>query len=274
VAHPQIAVFARLAKENSATTRVIAGQATKLSRTMHDIRYDAVHDEFFVGNPFAGAILAFRGGARGEEAPIRVIQGPDTQLEGPDRLEVDPINNEIFVPEGGDTILVYPRAGNGNVPPLRIIRGPNTQLRGIRSLAVDTTRNLLIGGTQARINGVEQGVLLIYNRTDRGNITPRAIIQGPHTEIIRITQLQVYSPKGWIIAAQAGTHDEQEPEDGFVGVWSVNDNGDVPPRWRIERGKSTLMKPRGVVLDPQHKELIVSDMRRNAVLTFYFPEIF
>ena len=33
-----------------------------LSRTMHDIRYDAIHDEFFVTNPFASAILAFHGG--------------------------------------------------------------------------------------------------------------------------------------------------------------------------------------------------------------------
>jgi hypothetical protein len=263
-----------MAKENSTTTRVIAGQATKLSRTMHDIRYDETRDEFFVGNPFAGAILAFRGGARGEEAPIRIIQGPHTQLEGPDRLEIDSVHNEILVPEGGNTILVYPLDGNGDVAPLRVIKGSNTQLRGIRSLAVDTTRNLLIGGTQARIDGVEKGVLLMYNRTDNGNVKPRALIDGPHTEIIRITQLQVYSPKGWIIAAQAGTHDEEEPEDGFVGVWSVNDNGDVAPRYRIERGKSTLMKPRGVVLDPKHKELIVSDMRRNAVLTFYFPEIF
>ena len=52
-----------------------AGQATKLSRTMHDIRYDAVHDEMLVTNPFAQAILVFRGGANGEEAPIRVIPG-------------------------------------------------------------------------------------------------------------------------------------------------------------------------------------------------------
>src|SRR2546422_4880450 len=29
----------------------------KLSRTMHDIRYDAVHDEIFVNNPFAQAML-------------------------------------------------------------------------------------------------------------------------------------------------------------------------------------------------------------------------
>ena len=32
--------------------------------------------------------------------------------------------------------------------------------------------------------------------------------------------------------------------------------------------------PRGVTLNPKHKELIVSDKRLNAVLTFYFPELF
>ncbi len=35
-----------------------------------------------------------------------------------------------------------------------------------------------------------------------------------------------------------------------------------------------MKKPRGVALNPKHKELIVSDMRLNTVLTFYFPEIF
>jgi len=29
-----------------------------------------------------------------------------------------------------------------------------------------------------------------------------------------------------------------------------------------------------VALDPENKEVIVADMRLNAVLTYYFPEIF
>ena len=67
-----------------------------------------------------------------------------------------------------------------------------------------------------------------------------------------------------------------EPEGTFIGVWSINDNGDVPPRWKIPGGtaKSVMKKPRGVVLNPKHKELIVADMRLNAVLTYYFPEAF
>ncbi|MCZ6488987.1 MAG: hypothetical protein O7A06_00460 [Acidobacteria bacterium] len=274
MAHPQIAVFARLAKENSAPTRLIAGQKTLLARTMHDICYDAIHDEFLVNNPFAQAVLVFRGGADGEEAPIRVIQGPRTQLGFSGRLDVDAVNNEIFVP-GGDRILVYPREGNGDVAPLRVIRGPDTLLRSAGALAVDPVNHLLVVGTNRGFaRGEGNGSLLIYNRTDNGNVKPRGVIEGPQSGIIRINQLQVYPPKGWIVASQPGVGYEQEPEGAFIGVWSVNDNGDVPPRWVIGGPESTLKKPRGVALNPKNKEIIVADMRLNAVLTYYFPEIF
>ena len=275
MAHPQIAAFTRLAKENEAPTRLIAGQKTLLARTMHDIRYDAIHDEFLVNNPFAQAILVFRGGADGEEAPIRVIQGPSTQLSGSSRLEVDAVNDEIIVP-GGDRILVYPREGNGDVAPIRVLRGPDTQLRGAQAVAVDAVSNLLVVavGNQRRRGEGPTGSLLIFNRTDSGNVKPRAVITGPKTGIIRFNQIRVYPPKGWIIATQPGPRDDQEPEGTFVGVWSINDNGDVPPRWKIGGPKSTLKKPRGVALDPKHKELIVADMRLNSVLIYYFPEIF
>jgi hypothetical protein len=84
-----------------------------------------------------------------------------------------------------------------------------------------------------------------------------------------------YSPKGWIIAAQTGdSYGKSEPEGVFVGVWSIHDNGDVPPRWRLAGARSTLKKPRGVALNPKEKELMIADMTLNAVLTFYFPEIF
>ena len=255
-------------------TRTIAGQKTLLARTMHDIRYDAVHDELLVTNPFAQAVLTFRGGASGEESPIRIIQGPKTMLEVPDRLEVDPVHNEIFVPEGGDSILVYPREGNGNVAPIRVIRGPDTGLKGIRSLAVDPVHDLIVAGTSYRAGlGGPPGSLVIFNRTDNGNVKPRAVIKGPKSGIVRIQQFRVYPPKGWIIAAQLGG-EGVAPENSFVGVWSINDNGDVPPRWKIGGPKSMLKKPRGIALDPKYKELIVADMRLNSILVYYFPEIF
>ena len=247
---------------------------------MHDIRYDAIHDEFLVVNPFAQAVLVFRGGANGEEAPVRVIQGPRTELAGTtvaglDRLDVDPVHGEIVVPNG-DSILVFPREANGDVAPLRIIQGPDTQLQATRAIAVDPIHNLIIigdfGGSTGRDEG--RGNLAIFGRTDNGNVKPRAVIKGPNTGLTSISQIQVSAAKGWIVVTHPSDQSEPEPEGIFVGIWSINDNGDVPPHWMIGGPKSQLKKPRGVALNPKDKELIVADMRLNAVLTYYFPEIF
>ena len=118
MAHPQIAAFARVANGADEPTRRIEGQRTLLGRTMHGIEYDEVHDEIVVPQQFAQAIMTFRGGANGAEVPIRVIQGDQTQLARPDRMAIDPVNNEIFVPDGGK-ILVFAREANGNVAPTK-----------------------------------------------------------------------------------------------------------------------------------------------------------
>ena len=57
MAHPQIAVFARLADKNAQPVRKVEGQKTLLGRTMHGFTYDEIHDEFTVPQQFAQAIL-------------------------------------------------------------------------------------------------------------------------------------------------------------------------------------------------------------------------
>ena len=276
MAHPQIAAFARLAKGGEPPQRLISGQGSKLSRTMHDIRYDEVNDEFVVPNPFAQAILTFRGDANGEAEPIRVIQGPSTQLGSPGRMDIDPIHNEIFVP-AGTSILVFPRGTNGDVAPIRVIRGPDTMLKDAASLSVDPVNNLIAVGLNNTLRASDEnnGALLIFNRTDNGNVKPRGVIRGPKSGIVRINQIDVYPPRKFVVATSPGPVYEMEPDDAFVGVWSLYDNGDVPPVYKISVGPESMMKkPFGLVLNAKHKELIVSDMRLQSVLTFYFPEIF
>jgi hypothetical protein len=272
VAHPQIAAFARLANGGQPPARTVYGQASKLSRTMHDIRYDEVHDEFLVVNPFAEAILTFRGGTAGQENPIRIIQGPHAKIGG-NRLDVDPIHNEIFVPDA-TRIRVYPREANGDVAPIRIIEGPDTQLTRAESLSVDPINNILVVGFNKGTNDPD-GAILIFNRTDNGNVKPKAVIGGPKSGIIRINQMAVYPPKKLIVATMPGLVDLMEPPNAFLGIWTYDDNGDTPPKWKIPIGpKTTLKKPFGVVLNPKNKEIIISDMRLNGVLTFSVPEIF
>lgn len=255
---------------------------------MHDIRYDEKNDEFLVTNPFAQAILVFPGGANGNTAPLRYIQGPKTLLAGAvysglDRVEVDNVNNEIIVGVSGQ-IMFFPRTAQGDVAPLRTIKSDHPQFRIGQTTVVDPIHNVVVvGGTLASANtGATSraailgggGAIAIFDRTASGTVKPKAVIGGPKTEIVRINQMAIHAPKGWIVATQPGAGDEQEPENTFVGIWSINDDGDVPPRWKLGGPKSTLLKPRGVTLDAKNKEIIVADMRTNAVLTFYFPEIF
>jgi hypothetical protein len=266
--HPQIAVFARLADGAAKPVRQIHGQTTLLSRTVHAIAYDEIHDEIVVPNQFAQAILTFRGGANGEEPPLRVIQGSLTQLEAPDRLGTDPVNNEIYVPESG-RMLIYPRSSNGNVAPSRIVETTDGGMGG--AVAIDAANNLFV---TAGSNAIK-----IFERRVNGKVQPLRTIGGPKSrKFIRDSKnIQVYPARGWIIVANQGENSHPPidySEESFIGVWHMRDNGDVMPRWTIGGPNGILRQARGVVLDPKHKTVIVSDKYLNAALTFYFPEMF
>jgi hypothetical protein len=269
VAHPQIAVFARLADQNAKPIRKLEGQKTLLGRTMHAIAYDEIHDEFVVPQQFAQAILTFRGGAGGEQAPVRVIQGSKTQLEAPDRLAIDPVHNEIFVPEG--KLLVFDRAANGNVAPIRVIEGPDTQMNA-SAVAVDPLNNLVIttggGGFGGRGGGTR---FVVFDRTASGNAKPKVVISGPRS---LGGPFSIYPPKKLIIATNRPTGDDLAGPDSSMGIWSYEKIGDNPPLWRIGGPNGILQMPRGTTLDVKNKSIIMSDKRLNSVLTFYFPEMF
>jgi len=241
---------------------------------MHAITYDPIHDEFSVPQQFGQAVLTFRGGANGEEPPLRVIQGSLTQLQNPDRLDVDPVHNEIFVPQD-DVVLVFPREAVGNVAPIRVLKGTQMPV-GRVAVAVDPVHDLLVvGGSQSGVGGR----LLIYNRTDQGSTKPRAVIGGPRSGLGTVQgPFGVYPPRNEIILGsrigRRGEISEMASENFYVGVWSTQDNGDIPPRFLIGGPHGVLRQVRGVALDPTHKSIIVSDKRLNAVMTFYVPEIF
>jgi hypothetical protein len=276
VDHPQIAAFARLAKENTPPVRALEGQKTLISRTMHGFAYDAVHDEIVVTSPLAQAVLFFKGDANGETPPARVIQGPHTRIDGPpdlgnDRVTVDPVNDEVYVPAVPSSILVFDRKATGDVPPKRVLTGPDTGfqasgIRGMATVAVDAIHNVLV------VNHANQ--LLIFDRTASGNTKPLRVISGPNSGVGQISSFQIYAPKGWILANGQG---------GFIGVWSIEDNGDIPPRWKIPVQQLTGYTASGIALDPAHEEVLLScagqrarprDGIANAVLTFSWPEIY
>jgi hypothetical protein len=255
----------------------VEGQGSLLGRTMHGIAYDAIHDEFTVPQQFGQAILTYRGAASGEERPVRIIEGPHTQLDAPEHLDVDPVHNEIFVPTRHGTILVFPRDGQGDVAPIRVLGGADTMLGSDQPLAIDPVHDLLITGGRSGRGENRQVRLLIFKRTDAGNVKPKAVIGGPQSGLHDFGgPFTVYPPKGEIIVSVRGTgpNADMASDEAYVGVWSIDDTGDVPPKWKIGGPNGILRMPRGIALDVKNKNIMVSDKRLNAVLTFRFPEMF
>ncbi len=268
--HPQSAVFARSAGQNTPYLRSIEGQKSLLGRTMHDIAFDAIHDEIVVTSPLAQAILTFRGAANGEEAPIRYIQGDKTRIRGlgvtaaVGKVSVDPENNEIFIANGDQTILVFDRMASGNVAPKRVLGGPDTQLKlGGASgtcVRIDPIHNLLLVPS----GGVVGGRVLVFDRTASGNTAPKAIIQGP---VAMGNQFEIYAPKLRLVSYPHGSN---------IEIWKIPESGvSTEPPLKIPapvgRGGNTET---GIVLDPLHKEVIIATAAGNSIMTFSVPEVF
>ncbi len=257
---------------------------------MHGIAYDATHDEIVVPVALAAAILTFRGEATGAEAPVRVIQGPATRLVRPHTVAVDEQNGEIVVGDSSSrSLLVFNRDASGNIPPKRIIQGPKTGLLFVVGVAVDPVHDRIVAASSSNIQGGKSG-LFIFGRTDQGDVAPRAVVAGPKTDIVRPWQLAIDASHGKIFVAAINNenlppyalekprrelpHDVQLPSPwqsgtlGFIGMWDINDNGDVPPRAVIKGPGSLLVHPAGVALNLKDSEVYATDSVRNGLFTF------
>src|SRR6266446_5570076 len=268
--------YARLAKENTVPVRILEGQKTQISRTMHSMQYDPNNDELVVNSPLVQSILTFKGGSGGEVPPVRVISGPKTQIQGTaydgnDKMAMDTVNGEIYIGvatsggPGKGVVLVFDRTANGDVPPKRILGGPSTRFdfptpkgQGFPHMAVDPVHNLLVVSIRK--------ALLIFDRTASGDTRPKAVIEGPRTLLGNGGGLvNINAENGMIVSSCA---------DGSICAWKINEPGDVAPRFKIPVQKITGFSFSGPTLNPKYKEVIVTSSSRNRIATFYWPELF
>src|SRR5262249_35318087 len=169
------------------------------------------------------------------------------------------------VPEGA-VVLLLDLLPNGGGGPTRVLGGPETGFTAAGAVAIDPTRNIIVVGAQARsADGRGLPQLAIFDRTASGNVKPKRVITGLKSRLNNTGNIRVYPQGGLVFTTQ---------QTGYVAVWSLDDNGDVPPRFTVGGPNGLLQKPRGLDLDPKHNAVIVSDKQLNAVLTYEMPQLF
>jgi len=277
VSQPRISVYASSADGNAVPTRVIQGPKTLQARTSHYIAVDAVHDEIVVPNPFAQALLFFRGGATGNEAPLRVIQGPKTLLAAPDNVAVDPVHREVFNAQfPSDSVLVFRSDVGGDVEPIRILRGPKTKLDRPIRVDVDPVNNVIAVTTDHAI--------LFFNRTDKGDVAPKWVLSGPKTGVgtrFGTRDVKLFPEGKKIITTarlggergRAGTGGEEiGGGQRFVGVWKYGDNGDIAPWAILNNTPASRLPGSHLGLNPEAGELLVGGT--GVIRIYRLPEVF
>lgn len=90
------------------------------------------------------SITVYRQDASGDTPPLRVIQGPKTQLNWPTALALDPGRGELFVAnDPTHSVLVFSATASGDVAPLRVLKGPKTLLNNPVGISLDLKNNEL-----------------------------------------------------------------------------------------------------------------------------------
>ncbi len=173
---PAVVVWPKMAKDTEAPLRILEGDKTQLA-SAQGIAIDTENQLLFVSNVGATSRNSFSQGwsralypgeptwnvpnrildyipgsgefrppsitvhalkASGDTAPVRMIQGPLTQLNWPAHIAVDVERDELFVTNPvTNEILVFRASDSGNVAPIRVLGGPRSGLSHPHGVFVD-----------------------------------------------------------------------------------------------------------------------------------------
>jgi DNA-binding beta-propeller fold protein YncE len=206
----KISVYRRTANGDDDALRYIQGAKTGLADP-HGIYVDSESNEIFVtnhghwretkpgeggtlfwgkramvrgtragGTPLApstgkflpASITVYSRTASGDVAPLRTIQGPNTKLNWPLGIYLDPVNGQLVVANSGDnSILFFDKNANGDVAPARLIKGLATAIDGPSGVLADAKRNELW------VTSWNTHIATVYPLNAQGNVVPTRVIR-------------------------------------------------------------------------------------------------
>lgn len=182
---PKVVVYRKMAQGEEKPLRVLEGEHTKLADA-HGIAIDTKNQLIFVSNhghasnprvPGGGhfdppSITVYPLKSSGDTAPLRVIEGPETQMNWPAGLYLDQDAGDLFVANDvGNSILVFREADGGDAKPLRVLQGPKTGLKNPTGVYVDTQNHELV------VANMGNHAATVYQRIASGDVAPLRVIR-------------------------------------------------------------------------------------------------
>jgi hypothetical protein len=246
-----VTVYPPGAQGDATPSRTIAGSNTGFN-SPEAVFADTVNNELYVADFTAKAILVFPLGASGNVAPTRtLIDGPNSGINAVRDMVVDTVHNELIVDSINNTIRVFSRTASGDAVPLRTISGANTLLNNPISIAFDPVADELFVDSYD-VAGPSLPGILVFNRTDSGNVAPKRSISGSNTQFGNFTNyVAVDLPNGELLA-------EGDTGQGVV-VFNLTDSGNVAPKRNLTGGATGFNEVGGMIVDDVNDRLIATN---------------
>jgi DNA-binding beta-propeller fold protein YncE len=269
-------VFDRNARGNTAPSRKLATPHSTFA-----IVADEENQELIMTIQDPHAVVTFKKTAKDQDAPVRLLQGPKTQMADPHGLALDPKTGLIYVtnwgthnerrtaptrkanwPVGSEnsipgsgyfrppSITVYRKDAQGDVEPLRVIQGPKTLMNWPTSIAVHPDRGELFVANDTADS------VTVYRADASGDAAPIRVLKGPRSMIKNPTGVALDLKNNELWVANFGSHS--------ATVFPVDAAGDPVPKRVIRSGPANapspmLSNPHTVAYDTKRDELLVSN---------------
>jgi hypothetical protein len=246
-----VTVYPPAALGNSAPSRTIAGANTGFN-TPETVFADTVNNELYVADFQGKSIRVFALNASGNALPIRtLIDGGNSNIFQVRDMVVDTVHNELIVDSINNTIHVFSRTASGDAVPLRTISGVNTKLNNPVSIAFDAVADELFVDSYD-VAGPNLPGILVFNRTDNGNVAPKRFIAGSNAQFGTFTNyVSVDRTNGEVFA---------QGDNGLaVVVFNLADSGNVAPKRNLTGPLTGFSSIGGMIVDNANNRLIASD---------------
>ena len=203
------------------------------------ISVDEAAQEVFLTVQHDSAIVVYRKGASGEDAPLRMLQGEHTRLADPHGVALDAKRGVMFVTNHGSTHA-------SSVDSADYL---SAQEKEERSKLVNwpLDRDFAVPGSGRTL----PPAITVYAKNASGDAAPVRVIQGPRTGLNWPTGIAVDAERGDVYVTNDTT-------DSIL-VFDAEASGDVAPKRVLKGQKTGLKNPTGLALDLQHTELWVAN---------------
>ncbi len=249
----KMVVFSRSARGDTEPTRTISTPDGTFG-----IAVSEDHQELMLSIQHLSAVVTFPKMAKGEDEPIRLLQGDKTKLADPHGMAYDAKSDVIFVTNHGSVHSVRP--GERRTGPAPQGSGGGEFRRGFGKKYWPVGYNFAIEESIPGSGRMDPPSITVYPRAASGDTAPIRMIVGPRT-LLNWPTAVAHDPRTDELFVANDMGDE-------ILVFSAAANGDVAPL-RILKGPKTLLKnPTGVSLDLQRDELWVSNFGSHSATVY------